>query len=145
MPHAAESRSQYLSLALFSRQIIEALLELVRTGDRARLSGALPNAIESLQAATDSRSAALSAAASRVATSYDQVRTIDDLFPEDERRRMIDVLRSLQGQGGGPEDEKDRALEAIRFFYRIENRALRSSRQPSPRASRVGRGLCPTH
>ena len=65
-----DSRSQYLSLALFSRQIIDALLELVRTERREKLEKALPAAIESLEAATDSRNAALSPAASRIVTSY---------------------------------------------------------------------------
>jgi hypothetical protein len=143
MPHASDSRSQYLSLALFSRQIIEALLELVRSGDRVKLSKALPNAIESLQAATDSRTAALTSVVSRIATSYDQVRTIDDLFPEDDRRKMIQTLQSLHTESADLAAQKAHALQAIRFFYKIENRSLRNSRQPSPRASRLTHGLCP--
>jgi hypothetical protein len=143
MPHASDSRSQYVSLALFSRQIIDALLELVRTGNRVKLSKALPNAIESLQAATDSRGAALSSSsATRGATSYDQVRTIDELFPKETRRAMIATLRSLDTGGDDPAAQRDRAIEAMHFFYKIENRALRNSRQPSPRA-RVAHRLCP--
>lgn len=142
MPHASDSRSQYVSLALFSREIIEALLELVRTGSRERLSRALPNAIESLEAATDSRSAALSSAALRMATSYDQVRTIDELFPEQARREMIQTLQSLSAEGTDPADQRNRAIKAMDFFYRIENRALRNCRQSSPRASRVTHRLC---
>lgn len=144
MPHASDSRSQYLSLALFSRQIIEALLALIRSGDRVKLARALPNAIQSLQAATDSRNAALSSVTSRIVTSYDQVRTIDELFPEEDRRRMIETLRALSTESAEQGAEKNRALEAIRFFYKIENRALRNSRQPKPRAARVTRGLCLT-
>jgi len=143
MPYASDSRSQYVSLALFSRQIIDALLELVRTGSRVKLSKALPNAIESLQAATDSRSAALSSsAATRIATSYDQVRTIDELFPEDSRREMIETLRSLYTEGADPAIQRDRAIKAMDFFYKIENRALLNSRQRSPRTSRVTHRRC---
>jgi hypothetical protein len=49
------ARDNYLTLALFSRRIIEALKELVQKGERQRLDSALPAAIESLQAATNSR------------------------------------------------------------------------------------------
>jgi hypothetical protein len=142
MPHGSDSRSQYISLALFSRQIIEALLDLVRNGNRDKLARALPNAIESLQAATDSRNAALSTVTSRITTSYDQVRTIDELFPGEDRRNMIRTLEALKSEAD-PESQKASALEAIRFFYKIENRALRNSRQRSPRASSVTHGLCP--
>ncbi len=137
-----DSRSQYLSLALFSRQIIDALLDLVRSGSRERLGKALPDAIESLEAATDSRNAALSPAASRIVTSYDQVRTIDDLFPQEDRRHMIQTLKALETVNPNLDEQRNSALRAIEFFYKIENRALRNSRHPSPRASRVARGLC---
>jgi hypothetical protein len=142
MPYTSDSRSQYVSLALFSRQIIDALLELVRTGSRDKLEKALPNAIESLEAATDSRTAALSSsAATRIATSYDQVRTIDELFPAEQRREMIETLRSLE-RNPDPETQRDQAVKAMQFFYEIENRALRNSRQRSPRTSRVTHRLC---
>src|SRR5689334_8164257 len=49
------ARDNYLTLALFSRRIIEALKDLVLKKKRDRLKSALPAAIESLEAATDSR------------------------------------------------------------------------------------------
>jgi hypothetical protein len=140
-----DSRSQYLSLALFSRQIIDALLDLVRSGSREKLGRALPDAIESLEAATDSRNAALSPVASRIVTSYDQVRTIDELFPPDDRRQMIKTLKALETANPDTEEQRNSALRAIEFFYKIENRALRNSRHPAPKASRVARGLCPAN
>lgn len=134
------SRDHYLTLALFSRRIIEALSELVRSGKRARLRTALPAAIQSLEAATDSRHP--SGYGLRVVRSYDQVRTINELFPEKEERvRMINKLKALLTVSN-PIVEKEAALEAIKFFYAIENRALRNYRHPSPRASRARRGLC---
>jgi hypothetical protein len=139
-----DSRSQYLSLALLSRQIIDALLDLVRSGNREKLGKALPDAIESLEAATDSRNAALSATASRIVTSYEQVRTIDELFPPENRRQMIQTLRALETADPDLEEQRKRALQGIEFFYRIENRALRNSRHPSPKATRAVRGLCLT-
>jgi len=140
-----DSRSQYLSLALFSRRIIDALLDLVRNGSREKLGRALPDAIESLEAATDSRNAALSPVASRIVTSYDQVRTIDELFPPEDRREMILTLKALETANPDLGVQRDSALRAIEFFYKIESRALRNSRHPSARISRVTRGLCPTH
>ena len=124
------ARDNYLTLALFSRRIIEALKELVQKGERQRLDDALPAAIESLQAATNSRQH-LTGYGLRVARSYDQVRTINELFEEDKRNAMIQTLKSLQSDASS--DKKDEALKAIKFFYTIENRALRSYRHPSPR------------
>jgi len=138
-----DSQPQYLSLALFSRQIIDALLDLVRSGNREKLGRALPDAIDSLEAATDSRNAAaLSPAASRIVASYDQVRMIDELFPQEARRQMIQTLKALEVPDPDLEEQRTGALRAIEFFYKIENRALRNSRHPSPRVGRVTRGLC---
>lgn len=144
MATSNDSRSQYLSLALFSRQIIDALLDLIRHGNREKLARTLPDAIESLQAATDSRNAALSPAVSRIVSSYDQIRTIDDLFPPEDRRRMIGTLQALETANPDPGEQRASALRAVEFFYKIENRALRNSRHPSPRAPRGTRGLCLT-
>ena len=125
------ARDNYLTLALFSRRTIEALKEFVQKGTRERLMSALPAAIESLQAATDSRHH-LTGHGLRVARSYDQVRTINELFPAKERLEMITTLQSLLDDAA--QHTKEEALQAIRFFYTIENRALRNYRHPSPRA-----------
>jgi hypothetical protein len=137
------SRDHYLTLALFSRRIIEGLRELVRSGKRGQLQRTLPAAIESLQAATDSRHP--TGYGLRVVRSYDQVRTINELFPnKKDRVDMIRTLRELQN-GSTQDAQNTAALEAIRFFYAIENRALRNYRHPSPRAPRLRRGLCRSH
>lgn len=134
------SRDQYLTLALFSRRIIEALRDVVVSGKRKRLQIALPDAIESLQVATDRQHAI--AATRRAVRSYEQVRTISELFPsENDRRGMINTLKSLQGKMAEPE-QKEAALKAMEFFYAIENRALRNYRHPSPNDRRTRRRLC---
>jgi hypothetical protein len=142
------SRDHYLTLALSSRRTIEALRELVRSGKRRRLDSALPAAIESLQAASGSHK--LSGYGLRVRRSYDQVRTINELFPEKkDRLGMIKILQALQkGVTTGaqkPDARKKAVLDAINFFYRIENRALRNYRHPSPRASHTARRSCLAH
>lgn len=124
------ARDNYLTLALFSRRIIEALKDLVLKHKRDRLKSALPAAIESLLAATDSRN--LSGYGLRVARSYDQVRTINELFPTQARIEMIEVLKALLNNTAPNADEE--ALRAIDFFCTIENRALQNYRHPSPRA-----------
>jgi hypothetical protein len=126
----ASARDNYLTLALFSRRVIEALKELVQKGKRERLNAALPDAIQSLEAVTDSRH--LTGYGLRVARSYDQVRTINELFPKQDRIDMIAVLRALQDNSA--QSTKDEALKAINFFYTIENRALQNYRHPAPRA-----------
>src|SRR6266849_10345145 len=100
------ARDNYLTLALFSRRIIEALKDLVQKGNRERLHSALPAAIESLQAATDSRQP-LTGYGLRVARSYDQVRTINELFPENQRLGMIETLKSILNDPNlNPEEAK---------------------------------------
>jgi hypothetical protein len=124
------ARDNYLTLALFSRRIIEALKDVVQKGKRERLESALPAAIESLQAATNSRQH-LTGYGLRVARSYDQVRTINELFDENVRLGMIETLKSLRGNEN---PDRTKAMQAIKFFYTIENRALRNYRHPSPSA-----------
>jgi hypothetical protein len=131
MAHDVAARDNYLTLALLSRRIIEALKDLVAKNKRERLTTALPAAIESLQAATDSRHH-LKGYGLRVARSYDQVRTINELFPKEARIEMIGVLTALL-EDTAPNAEQE-ALKAIDFFYTIENRALQNYRHPSPRA-----------
>src|SRR5579864_1301693 len=89
------SRDHYLTLALFSRRIIEALREFSKSGKRVRLKSALPAAIESLQAAAGTRHP--TGYGIRVTRRYDQVRTINELFPDTRvRTNMIKTLRKLE-------------------------------------------------
>jgi hypothetical protein len=129
------SRDHYLTLALFSRRIIEALREFSKSGRRARLKSALPSAIESLQAATSTYHS--TGYGIRVTRRYDQVRTINELFPDRrDRTKMIKTLRKLESDGNS-ETQKKAANEAVYFFYAIENRALRNYRHPSQRSPRA--------
>jgi hypothetical protein len=126
------ARDHYLTLALFSRRIIEALRDFSKSGKRTRLRAALPAAIESLQATTNASHP--TGYGIRVRRRYDQVRTITDLFPNSARVQMIRKLRALES-GGDSETQREAANKAAQFFYAIENRALRNYRHPSPRAT----------
>jgi hypothetical protein len=129
------SRDQYLTLALFSRRIIEALREFSKSGKRTRLKSALPAAIDSLRAATGTHYP--TGYGIRVTRRYDQVRTINELFPDERvRTKMIKTLQKLESDGIS-EAQKEAAREAVYFFYAIENRALRNYRHPSPPSSRA--------
>jgi hypothetical protein len=131
MASAPASRDNYLTLALFSRNIIDGLRDLVEGGSRRQLNRVLPEAIESLQAATDGQQASLKGIGLRMVQNYDQVRTINEVFPrKQDRNRMIRTLRALQASSR-PDREKDEAMNAIKFFYAIENRALRNYRHLS--------------
>jgi len=131
------ARDHYLTLALFSRRIIEALREFSKSGKRTRLKTALPAAIESLEATTNARHP--TGYGIRVRRRYDQVRTITDLFPDTERSKMIRKLKRLEANWDSDAQRKV-ANEAARFFYTIENRALRNYRHPSPLSRRVAAG-----
>lgn len=124
------ARDNYLTLALFSRRVIEALKELVQKGTSERLDSALPAAIESLEATTDRP---ISGYGLRVARSYDQVRTINELSSKQVRIEMIELLKALQDKTAANTKKED-AIKAIKFFYAIENRALQNYRHPASRA-----------
>ena len=119
------ARDTDLTRALFSRRVIEALKDLVQQGTRDRLDTAVPAAIELLEAVTDSLH--LSGYGLRVARSYDQVRTINELFPKQARIDMIEVLKTLQDRTA-TDSKREEALKAINFFYAIENKALQNYR-----------------
>jgi hypothetical protein len=144
MPMASDvaSRDHYLTLALFSRRIIEALRDVVVNGNRTRLKAALPEAIESLRIAKAGQRHVSSSR--RAIRNYEQVRTITELLPgEHDRRNMIQTLKSLQREMREAE-QKQAALTAMKFFFAIEYTALRNYRHPSPHTRRTSRGLCRT-
>ncbi len=129
MAPAPVSRDNYLTLALFSRNVIDGLRDFVESGRHRRpLREILPEAIESLQAATDGQQGHLKGDGLKMVQNYDQVRAINDVFPKkQDRNRMIKILKGLQ-VGDPRTDQKGAAMEAIVFFYAIENRALRNYR-----------------
>jgi hypothetical protein len=135
MAPAPVSRDNYLALALFSRNVIDGLRDLVESGKRRRqLNEVLPEAIGSLQAATDGQQGSLKGDGLKMVQNYDQVRTINEVFPKkQDRNRMIRTLKALQ-TGSQPASQKDAAMKAIEFFYAIENRALRNYRHLSQSA-----------
>jgi pyruvate-formate lyase len=126
------SRDNYLTLALFSRNVIDGLRDLVESGKRRRqFTDILPEAIESLQAATDGQQQNLRGDALSIVQNYDQVRTIAEVFPrKQDRNRMIKTLKALK-TGTVNANKQSAAMEAIHFFYAIENRALRNYRNLS--------------
>lgn len=125
------SRDNYLTLALFSRNVIDGLRDLVESGKRRkRFLAVLPEAIESLQAATDGQQQNLTGDALKIVQNFDQVLTINEVFPKkQDRNRMIVTLKALQS--GPSTNDQDAAMAAIKFFYAIENRALRNYRNLS--------------
>src|SRR5271165_3495648 len=101
MALAPVSRDNYLTLALFSRNVIDGLRDFVESGKRRRpFDEILPEAIESLQAATDGQQEHLKGDGLKMVQNYDQVRTINDVFPKkQDRNRMIRTLKALQAGG----------------------------------------------
>jgi hypothetical protein len=125
------SRDSYLTLALFSRNVIDGLRDLVESGKRRKqFLSVLPEAIHSLQAATDGQQRSIRGDALRIVQNYDQVKTINEVFPKkQDRNKMIRTLKALHA--GSSHSQHVAAMEAIRFFYAIENRALRNYRNLS--------------
>src|SRR5713101_5708731 len=101
MAPAPVSGDNYLTLALFSRNVIDGLRDFVESGKRRQqFQEVLPEAIESLQAATDGQQGHLRGDGLKMVQNYDQVRTINDVFPKkQDRNRMIRTLKALKVAG----------------------------------------------
>jgi len=122
-------------MALFSRRLISALLDFVRNNTSERLQSSLDDAITSLRYATEPGIGSI-AAQRAVFDSYEQLKTLEELFPEKmDRERMLGTLNQLRHPGPEVDRETMRkaAKSAIDFFLKIENRALRNvNRYPEP-------------
>jgi len=134
MPASYRSRSQYLSLAHFSHDLIASLFDYIDAKQpNAEFSRRLADALQSLEdvkkgdlykfGQRQKRSAALSTS--------EQVRTLNEIWSEPEIEHAIDLIRRLKG-----EPQKHRTADAqklINLFSRLRAKALWNFEQSVPR------------
>jgi hypothetical protein len=118
--------TEQLSLALFARQALEALLEFVEEGKRENLDSTLREAADSIDAATNRISASQALTYPRAFRSYAQALTLQEVLPKDRRQELTTNLRALLDRTATGPREQQQAEEAITFFLALENRALRN-------------------
>ena len=136
-PIDLQDRAQYLSLALFAQQIVSVLMEFVDEKKSAKLKGALEEALNSLRRAKDPTAAAKATAFG----SYEQLRTLEEVWTDQDRARAIRMMRAVLRDPVSPKS-KEVANELIALFSDLQNQALWNFEQPKPVSPRVMQRLC---
>ena len=138
-----QDRVPYLSIGVFAQKMIDSLIGFVETGKRENLDTYLAEALASLKAATGDEKAPSGRASMHALPSYEQMRTFNEVIATQEQRdKIIEALNGLLKQRGSPKQQQNNAEKAIRFFYDLENRALRNFDQPIEPLPRGIRELC---
>lgn len=138
-PIDMQDRAQYLSLALFAQSVVSALMEYADENRSTSLKPALSEALESLiHARRPSASARHSVAAF---TSYEHLRTLDEVWRPRDRAKAIQMIRLILKR---PRDRKAKlvANKLIDLFSKLQNQALWNFEQPKPVSPRVMQRLC---
>ena len=126
-------RMRYLSFGLFAQKLIDVLIEFVDEGREEGLQSALTEAIDNLKDASGGAGTGATERSVHTFRNYEQVRTLDQVCPLEERRtEIIQMLEDLRDRRGSRRVQRRNANQAIKFFYALENRALRNFAQPEP-------------
>jgi hypothetical protein len=128
----AEVRERYLSLALDSRKIIDALVVFVEDGRRVPdLEPSLQDAVESLRRASGEHNIFSPLRTELGLEHYEQIRMVDEVSGSvDKQKSIISKLSNVLAANADPELQKSSAFDAIDFFYVLERRALHHYSQP---------------
>ena len=123
-----EIRSQYLSLALRSRRLIDDLIRYVDKGERTpSLHEELTNARESIEAVDSNQNvlALFSQLSSKSLVShYEQLRLIEEVREEMGKPNISDTISQFIANDTTAADQTIEASEVLRFFSALEARAL---------------------
>jgi len=136
-PIDLQDRAQYLSLALFAQQIVSVLMEFVDEKKSAKLKSALEGALNSLQRAKDPT--ALSKSKATAFGSYEQLRTLEEVWSDQDRARAVRMIRAVLR---APPKSREIADDLIALFSELQNQALWNFEQPKPVSPRVMQRLC---
>ncbi len=113
--------TNYLSLALDARKVANALRQFSKTGVKSReLVESLRDTVDSLNALQSGE--ALSSRLHSTYEYYEQIRTLKEVQQSMKERELIQKLASIVS--GRKTEAQKRAGIAVRFFTRLENRAM---------------------
>jgi hypothetical protein len=138
-PMDLQDRAQYLSLALFSQQVVSALMEYADRNNSAKLKPSLQEALDSLL--QSKRPSASSRPKVPAFTSYEHLRTLQEVWTPTDRGNAIRMIRVVLRSPKDPKT-KDAANKLIRLFSNLQNQALWNFEQPKPVSQRVMQRLC---
>jgi hypothetical protein len=125
VPTDPELEARYLSLSLFAQNVSDALIDFVAEDKSPQLEALLEEAGTWLRQQS-SRFQPLSAF-----NHYEQVKTLGEICDSASCSKIVETLERLRTRTGSPEDQRNAAEEAIRFFYDLANQALRNFDRPT--------------
>jgi hypothetical protein len=138
-PMDLQDRAQYLSLALFSQKVVSALMEYVDKDKSTKLKPSLREALVLLQQA--SGSSAPSRRKVATFTSYEHLRTLEEVWKPRERAEAIKMIQAIL-RATKSQKAKLVAEKLIALFSELQNQALWNFEQPKPVSQKVMQRLC---
>ena len=132
-------RSQFLSLAVLSQSVIEALIAFIEDDDWSELATTLQDVIIPLEASR--RLSGATCTSRHALTSYEQLRTVAEVWTSQDRQAVIRSLKALLRQGGRGQS-KEEARKLIEPFQKLSTQALWNFDQPGSTVPRGVMDLC---
>lgn len=143
MLSGTEARVRYLTVAVFSQKVLDALVASADHGNDTPLKAVLEQAVQELKAAIGNPPADYQEGSARAFSSYEQVRTLDEIG---NREQIEDIIRALERLDerlkAGARPDREQLEQAIDFFSHLESRALRNFDQPTETMPRGIHELC---
>ena len=131
MPVDLQGRGQYLELALFSQNVVSALLEFVDKDREDRLEPSLNEALTSLNAVTSDDLNRLVGERVAAFSSYEQLKTLNEVWSKDDIvwskddiKEAAEVISRLLN-APKPSKKKADAERLVDLFSKLQKQALR--------------------
>lgn len=138
-PIDLQDRARYLSLALFAQEIVSVLIKYVDENQVQKLKPALEEALKSL-AATEP-AAVLAHRRAAAFTSYEQLRTLDEVWRPADRQAAKEWIQVVLSEPGSSR-AKPAAGKLIELFSKLQDQALWNFEQPRPVSPGAMQRLC---
>jgi hypothetical protein len=142
MPMNLQDRAQYLSLALFAQKVVSALTGYVDENRSAKLKPSLTEAMNSLRHVDAKRPTVLPLGRLAAFTSYEHLRTVEEVWSAKERGDAIKMIRILLRSAPRDAEAKATAEKLIDLFSKLQDQALWNFEQPRPVSPKVMQRLC---
>jgi len=145
MPASLQSRTQYLALAEFCQNVIAGLMDFTdgtAAAPSSLLRPKLREALQSLDAISSGQLHALARAGASPFGTFEQVRTLQEVWDDAELRKGARLIRRLLAPGPARVPNVRSAEELIELFSRLQTRALWNFRQPRQPLPKSFRELC---
>ena len=134
MPNDLQGRTQYLELALFSQNVVSALLDFVDKNKQDRLEASLKGALSSLDAVNSRQLTKLVGEPVAAFANYQQLKTLKEVWTAADRDAAAGMIRDLLEPQKPAAAKKAEAERLLDLFSKLQNRALRHFQQPTKAA-----------